>query len=441
MSLLDSGLLGAVLAFALRETSALRPWRRAFLIAVLVQAALQLLLEGAYWQLYSAYAVFLLTAWVPLRPRGLSRTIATVLLAILLLLPWMVVPVPRLTVPPGPYPIGTDVFRWTHPSDTRKVVVQAWYPAGPMAGGTKQPFLDGLGRLPESVGFLPRFLFRQYHQIDTFALRSSPVSPAQTHWPVVIFLPGFGAPRAFYTSLVTHVASHGWVVLAVDHPYESPVSELADGSLSVPREIPQNSETDRRAFMATRMEDRAADASFVIDQLSRPGRLGPQLSGRLALNRITVAGHSLGGAAAAVTMHRDPRVIAGANIDGTMHGDISHHPLHHPFLVIESDRQVTGHSVQYVESTQRLLAKLTSCGYRHEISQTNHYAFTDLPLLFSGPGQWLVSQLLGGSRNARETHRITGDLLVDFLSKNERACCPPQKEGQQARIGCGSVTD
>jgi dienelactone hydrolase len=116
----------------------------------------------------------------------------------------------------------------------------------------KQPYLDGLGRLPESVGFLPRFFFRQYPQIDTFAIRSSPVSPAHARWPVVIFLPGFGAPRAFYTSLVTHVASHGWVVLAVDHPYEAPVFELADGSLSVPSEISQDSEAGRRAFMATR---------------------------------------------------------------------------------------------------------------------------------------------------------------------------------------------
>lgn len=214
---------------------------------------------------------------------------------------------------------------------------------------------------------------------------------------------------------MSNLASYGLVVLAVDHPDESPITELADGTISSAKESFPDSDAGGIAFMYTRMEARAADASFVIDQLDLPGRLGPQLSGRLALNQVAVIGHSLGGAAAAVTMHRDARVVAGANIDGTMHGTISNNQLHHPFLVIESDRQVTKHSLQYVESTERLLKNLTNGGHHYAIKRTNHYAFTDLPLLFSAPGRFLVSQVLGGSRPAEETHRITVDLLVSFL--------------------------
>jgi predicted dienelactone hydrolase len=37
-------------------------------------------------------------------------------------------------------------------------------------------------------------------------------------WPVVLFPPGFGVERELYAGLAEDLASHGYVVLAIDHP-------------------------------------------------------------------------------------------------------------------------------------------------------------------------------------------------------------------------------
>lgn len=183
MSLLDAALLTAVLAYGRRDLPALRPFQRTLLLAVLLLVGLQIAWEGYYWQLLPAYAGVGLAAF------GITGRVSMGLLAVAMLSTWLVLPVPQLTKPAGSYAVGTEVFRWTQPTDARKVVVQAWYPTDLAVSGPRQPFMDGLGRLPESVGVLPPFLFRQYHQIDTFAVRSGAVSPAVPRWPVVVFFP------------------------------------------------------------------------------------------------------------------------------------------------------------------------------------------------------------------------------------------------------------
>ncbi|WP_280220668.1 hypothetical protein [Nocardia neocaledoniensis] len=41
---------------------------------------------------------------------------------------------------------------------------------------------------------------------------------------MVLFSPGYGAPRAFYSGLVADLASRGLIVLAPDHPNEVAVT-------------------------------------------------------------------------------------------------------------------------------------------------------------------------------------------------------------------------
>jgi redox-regulated HSP33 family molecular chaperone len=48
-------------------------------------------------------------------------------------------------------------------------------------------------------------------------------------WPVVLFSTGYGVERQLYTGLVQDLASHGYVVAAIDHPHDANIVAFPDG--------------------------------------------------------------------------------------------------------------------------------------------------------------------------------------------------------------------
>src|SRR6476646_138342 len=53
-------------------------------------------------------------------------------------------------------------------------------------------------------------------------------------WPVVLFSPGFGAERELYAGLIEDLASHGYIVVAIDHPHDAGIVEFPDGRVVIP---------------------------------------------------------------------------------------------------------------------------------------------------------------------------------------------------------------
>jgi dienelactone hydrolase len=340
---------------------------------------------------------------------------------------WIILPVPQLPTASGPYDVGTTVFRWTMPTraesatvtaaDRRAAVVQAWYPAVPRQRPASVPYLDGLGRLPERVSGIPRAMFSRFDRIDTHADSGAAVASGSAPWPVVIFSPGYGASRAFYATLVSDLASRGFIVLAMDHPYESAVTQLPDGRIVTPIERFLPGDTNRVQYMVRQTAERSADMRAVLDAISLPTHDGPfgALVEHMDRSRIAAVGHSFGGATAVATAAADPRLSAAANLDGTLYGALPDQPLTQPVLLIESDRAETKHGRLFLDGHARLFANLRGGGARCQIERANHYSFTDASLLLSPPWRWLASLFVGGSRGTPETVRLTNDLLVAFL--------------------------
>ncbi|BCS31706.1 carboxylic ester hydrolase [Luteitalea sp. TBR-22] len=431
----DLVLLAVVLVLAAWRLLA-PAWRPGLRVAaVLVGVALagaQWLRCGFTWQFLPAYPLLALSALpalhaTPTRRRlgrlgliGLTATAAGV---------WILPAVPTLPQPDGRYAVATQVYRWTddardephtpESTDRRSVIAQAWYPTTRAHRGrvARLPYVDGIDRLPAQVSVMPGFLLRRYGQIDTHAEHLAPLSPAERPWPVVIFSPGYGAPRAVYTGLATRLAGRGFVVFVLDHPYESAVVQLPDSRVVGTRETLLPGERDRSRYMARQQALRAADVRFVIDQLARPDALSPPLRGGLIDgSKVAVVGHSFGGAAAIAAMSEDTRVVAAANIDGTPYGDLPDRQLTRPFLLLQSDRTETRHSAFFINGNGRLLARMTAPGFRYEIRRSNHYSFTDVPFFFAPPGRWLLAQVMGGSRGPAATQQVAADILAAFLT-------------------------
>lgn len=52
----------------------------------------------------------------------------------------------------------------------------------------------------------------------------------QASRPLLIFSPGFGQSRLLYSAMARSLASEGYIVVTVDHPYDATVVEFPDGS-------------------------------------------------------------------------------------------------------------------------------------------------------------------------------------------------------------------
>ncbi len=433
MLILDLMLLFGVLALTAWRLAApnWRPGLRFVAVGLcLFLAAAQWGVYGFTWQSVPAWLLLALCALPLLRTGAVLRwtgRLALAGIAAACVGVWILPAVPTLPAPDGPYAVATEVHRWTDtsrdephttdPDDRRSVIAQSWYPTTSKDrpdDGTPVPYIDGLGQMPGQVSVMPGFMLRRYGQIDTHAQASGPLASRDRPWPVVIFSPGYGAPRATYTGLASRLASRGFVVFVLDHPFESAVTQLPDGQVVGLQEIIP---ADPTQFMPDQQRVRTADIRFVVDQIARPDALSPTLrGGRIETTRVAVIGHSFGGAASVMAMSEDPRVVAAANIDGTPYGDLPERLLTRPFLLIQSDYAETHHSDLFMNGNGRLLSRTTAPGFRYEIRRANHYSFTDAPLFFAPPGRWLLAQVMGGGRGPAATHRATADIVAAFLS-------------------------
>ncbi len=121
------------------------------------------------------------------------------------------------------------------------------------------------------------------------------VLPVDLYWsnivtpdkPVIIFSHGLGSVRTEIKYLAEHLASHGYVVVAFEHPgsNESNLGSALAGK--------------NRIMKPQEFLERPQDISFILDQLAAKNRSATfPLAGKLATNNVMVLGYSFGGSTA-----------------------------------------------------------------------------------------------------------------------------------------------
>lgn len=134
------------------------------------------------------------------------------------------------------------------------------------------------------------------------------------NWPIVLLSPGFNATRTMYSLLAQQVASLGYIVISIDHPYDTTV-EFPDGTLAVGG----NMNLSDPISVVQSLDIRVKDLSFVLDALSLP----PNAS-------VLAFGHSFGGAGIAQAMVNETRIRGGVNLDGGLFGSVVNSGLFDP---------------------------------------------------------------------------------------------------------------
>jgi dienelactone hydrolase len=195
--------------------------------------------------------------------------------------------------------------------------------------------------------------------------------------PVLLFSPGYGIPRLYYNVISSAIASEGFVVITIDHPEDANIIVYPDGHAVYNNASILNSPTWDEY-------PRAADASFIIDQLSNAtamAELLPQRGSRPFLtDRVAMLGHSVGGASAIVAASRDPRIRGAINWDGSIFGSPPLPRLSQPVLFMSHKN--TTDPTWLAAWPQLKGAKLVV-----HVANTLHQSFTDMATLLQAAGQ------------------------------------------------------
>jgi alpha-beta hydrolase superfamily lysophospholipase len=335
----------------------------------------------------------------------------------------------ELPAPTGRFPVGTTSWHVTDAArretfsasgEPRQVEVLAWYPAAANRGGKPAPYLRS--GLAEVRSFATLFgvspdSFDDLAGVRTHAILDAPPATGSRKLPVLLFSHGYTGIPSAYTALLEDLASHGYAVLSVVHPYEASGATLADGRVVTlldpagklrsgvsdvfgewgPEDQTMAAVTSTadpaeklrllRGYLAGLNKTHAAlgrwvdDTRVVLDRLSSlpATSAAGRLAARLDVRRVGVFGHSMGGVTAGQFCVDDARCAAGLNLDGIpQSGTMIDKPMPRPFLMVYSARPGR------LGASDSIYQRAARPYYRVDVADTRHLDFSDMAL-WGGP--------------------------------------------------------
>ncbi|MGW3232039.1 alpha/beta hydrolase family protein [Kitasatospora sp. NPDC001095] len=337
----------------------------------------------------------------------------------------------RLPAPTGPRPVGTALLHLTDTARTdawaptprpRELRARLWYPAASGARGPYAPWMS-----PAETAHLQAAYFgvpdARLTWPTTHARPGAPADRTRRH-PVVLNSHGSGADSAFNTALAEELASHGHVVAAVDHTYDAGEVEFPGRRLEVRDKARVQAMTD-----AEIVAYRTADVRFLLDHLAG-GPLPAGLDTALGLDAVGMFGHSMGGATTAQALHDDPRIRAGAILDGPLFGTSATADQNRPLLLMASAWDSPARDTMW----DTLWPHLTGWRRRLTLTHSGHLSYCDLQLLvpqgqpaFAWPPDQLEHFL--GTGDPRRAVAAQRAYLTAYFNLHLRAVPTPLLDG------------
>lgn len=454
-----------LLPFTHRKLAAkIKPDVQLFALGVLL--VLHIVFDGWRWQMTPAYILILLVGWnikaselIYARFSGFLRFLGYVGIITLLALGWLLpnlLPVFELPEPTGQYTVGTTDIHFktdlkeeitADTTDYRELIIKLWYPSEAdisdmepevyVDPASREGFVTKYGLPANTLNYLDYVETHVYDGIDV----------AKGTFSVLIFSHGYGSKATGYYALLSELASHGYIVVNMNHTYESLgttfpdgrktyfdyafQNQIASGNMEVIQPVidafregldyEQRHETVREAslnYFEGRIQDRwASDIIEVLNELPDWNKM-ELLQGSMNLDKIGALGHSVGGGTAGNVALKDDRIQAAVNLDGIQWGSKIDTTYHIPYLYVSADwpadhEDINAHVYKYKSSHTFYEAKLLKSG---------HPNFMDIPFMVPVPtlaGTGNIDPYLGA--------KIVNELVVSFFDrhlKNEQNADP-----------------
>ncbi len=413
---------------------------------------LHFIFEGYRWQMVPTYLIILVLVWCIYKKYSifkagwLRKVITGLPLVLLLIIAWAlpnILPVFKLPTPTGKYSVGSqyihlktnqDEIITTDTGDKRELMIKVWYPAQ-LHNEDTEPYLNDGDR----IGFaskhgLPKSTFNYLDYVKTHTFINPSVVEGQ--FPVLIFSHGYHSKASGYYAIIEEIVSQGYIVLNINHTYESPGALFPDGEIKL-----YNSEYDRkhnnqemaemiwnamqnynksktseeqftasedliRNYIAAEITNRwSKDISMVIDELAKWNE-STFLANHLDLSKIGVFGHSQGGSAAGMALLDDDRIKAGVSVDGIQWGKMIDTMMNKPLMLVSSDWDSS-----HPDFNKHIFRNGShSDFYNSKLSNSGHSSFMDIPLMIN------LSYLTeAGSVNPTKGFKITTEILLQFF--------------------------
>jgi dienelactone hydrolase len=314
--------------------------------------------------------------------------------------------------PTGPSNVGTRTMRLVDSNRDdpfqgdgakREVMVRFWYPAS-------------LTQVCKPAEYTPPAVWSYFSQLMELPLPTVTTnsclnaSIAEGAHPVVVFTHGYTGTFTDYTFLFEDLASRGYVVASVDHTYEATAVEFPDGRFvhsGFGSHLGKTMLEDEQA-LSFALVVRLDDLRFVVNELMRlNATVRSPFAGKLDTSRIAIAGHSMGGLAAALGVEREPRFKAGVIID--VHDgavpDAVVKSTQRPVLILASGRK------QWTENECKLWSSLRGPRFAVNLEGAEHLTTSD--------AVWLAKDTIKtGTMGPDKAVRAVRDYIAAFLDAN-----------------------
>ena len=285
--------------------------------------------------------------------------------------------------------------------------------------------------LPASI-----FNYLDYTKTNTF------IKPkvADEKFPVLIFSHGSYSKASGYYAIIEEIVSYGYIVININHTYESTGTLFPDGTLKL-----YNQEYDKKYVSNQKMAELAwkmqqdytnakneeerfiasdfalknyipgtiskrwsKDISSVINELEN-WNTNSFLANQINTFKIGVFGHSQGGTSVGQVILDDKRVSAGVNLDGVQWGNMIDTLVTKPFLNISADWKHP--HPNYNKYAYRNGGK--EVFYEAKIKNSGHASFMDIPLMINVP---TLNE--AGTISPDEAYKIINETVVSFFDNH-----------------------
>ncbi|KQL18379.1 alpha/beta hydrolase family protein [Cytobacillus solani] len=260
-------------------------------------------------------------------------------------------------------------------------------------------------------------------------------------YPLLVFSHGAYGIKDGNSSTYTELASHGYVVVSIDHPYHSFYTRSEDGTVTmINSDFSQEVENMNRGMYSNEelyniiqkwMKLRTDDMNFVIDTILKKAKNDNNpLYQHINTEKIGVFGHSMGGAASVWLSRERDDVSAVVNIDAPFFSELVYNKADNNFMAsskayttplfnIYSDdvwRQLDSTPV-YVAN--KLNNKQFEGAYTTHFKGAKHLSLTDLQLF----SPILANTLQGGKANIDPYYCIEmeNELILEFFDYELKA--------------------
>ncbi len=244
--------------------------------------------------------------------------------------------IPSLLIPEGPYSVGHILMDFEDSNrnepatidstDLRKIPVQIWYPS--IIGESDnvaqyRPRIESFrSQWGDSVDYIK--------SVRTSYYEGSKVS-IEKPFGIFLFSHGWGARSSSHSTFLSNLASYGYIVVGINHPYMGRVA-LSNGLVTKPNDNQFENQAVANKFYAE-------DVIFVLNQLSLLNEEENDniFNGALDINQVIAGGHSSGFPAVSYAAVIDKRIKGLISFDSGVPKIVRNKGLDIPILLFRAE--------------------------------------------------------------------------------------------------------